>query len=116
MARPLPMPVVRVCSRSRTASRTFLASLTSPLAASTFTSSAIASALVLDSSGILMFAGLRISFKRMVGGSVGGPKSEAGNRTGAAGQRQEGLGLSDQSKFADFHPISRRVAEEEGFD
>src|SRR5439155_6459589 len=87
MARPLPMPVVRVASRSRTASRTFLASVTSPVAARTLTNSPIASVLVLAWRGILMLAALRISLKRIFcsfpGKSVSGesysPKGEAPN-------------------------------------
>src|SRR5688500_6152160 len=77
MARPLPMPVVRVVSRSRTASRTFLASWTSPLVARRSTSSLMASVLALASRPSLMLAGLSISDKRMMhdsaGASDGGP-------------------------------------------
>src|SRR5687767_2976929 len=71
IARPLPMPVVRVASRSRTASSTFFGSPIWPLAASTFTSSAMASFLDLASRGILMSWGLRISLRRMAYGSAG---------------------------------------------
>src|SRR3954462_834934 len=67
MARPLPMPVVRVASRWRTESSTFFGSFTSPLVASKFTSSAIASVLDLASSGILMFCGFSMSVSRMFG-------------------------------------------------
>src|SRR5687768_6282080 len=71
MDRPLPMPVVRVASRSRTASRTLAGSFNSPLAASKFISSAMASFFCFDSSGTLILAALRISVKRMGFGSTG---------------------------------------------
>src|SRR5437016_3176041 len=70
MASPLPMPVVRVASRSSTESSTCLASPISPLADSKLTSSVMASVLVLAARGILMFEGLRSSVRRIIDSSA----------------------------------------------
>ena len=65
IARPFPIPVVRVFSRSSTESSTALGSWISPFFASKATNSPMASFLVLARIGTRMFWALRISVKRM---------------------------------------------------